>query len=112
MLVNITDYKNNARNVQYQNGVGCYVLGYKNKDQTASNVITKLYSQILFSINLFHASACFEHTCSSAGGQNLYYIASGIFTPTGALPVHRLREHFLNLCMGRPPTGVMIPDAV
>jgi len=25
---------------------------------------------------------------------------------------NRLREDFLNLCTGRPPTGVMIPDAV
>jgi len=27
----------------------------------------------------------------------------------GGRPVHRLRE---DLCTGRPPTGVMIPDAV
>ena len=26
--------------------------------------------------------------------------------------VHRLRESSLNMCTGRPPTGVMIPDAV
>jgi len=30
----------------------------------------------------------------------LYYTASGIITPVGGRPV------------GRPPTGVMIPDAV
>ena len=43
----------------------------------------------------------------------LYYIASGIITPVGGRPVHRLREDSsLNLCTGRPPTGVMIPDAV
>ena len=35
------------------------------------------------------------------------------FLTTGALRVHRLREvTYLNLCMGRPPTGVMIPEAV
>jgi len=39
----------------------------------------------------------------------LYYTASGIITPIGGRPVHRLRE---DLCTGRPPTGVMIPDAV
>ena len=39
----------------------------------------------------------------------LYYTASGIITPVGGHPVHRLRG---DLCMGRPPTGVMIPDAV
>ena len=27
-------------------------------------------------------------------------------------PMHRLRESSLNLCMGRPPIGVMIPEAV
>jgi len=42
----------------------------------------------------------------------LYYTASGIFTPVGGLLVHRLRESSLNLCAGRPPTGVMIPEAV
>jgi len=39
----------------------------------------------------------------------LYYTASGIITPVGGRPVHRLRE---DLCTGRPPTGVTIPDAV
>jgi len=33
----------------------------------------------------------------------LYYTASGIITPVGGRPVHRLREDSLNLCMGRPP---------
>ena len=43
----------------------------------------------------------------------LYYTASGIIIPVGGRPVHRLREDSLNLCTGRPPTGVMtIPDAV
>ena len=43
----------------------------------------------------------------------LYYIASGIITPVGGRPAHRLREESsLNLCTGRPPTGVTIPDAV
>jgi len=30
--------------------------------------------------------------CSSSGGQKLYYTASGIITPIGGRPVHRLRE--------------------
>jgi len=45
----------------------------------------------------------------------LYYTASGIITPVGGRPVHRLREDSsssLNLCTGWPPTGVMIPEAV
>jgi len=43
----------------------------------------------------------------------LYYTASGIITPVGGRPVHRFREEsYLNLRTGRPPTSVMIPDAV
>jgi len=42
----------------------------------------------------------------------LYYTASGIITPVGGHPVHRLREDSLNPCPGRPPIGVMIPVAV
>ena len=43
----------------------------------------------------------------------LYYTASGIITPIGGRPVHRLRkESSLNLCTGLPPIGVMIPEAV
>jgi len=43
----------------------------------------------------------------------LYYTASGIITPIGGRPLHRLREDSsLNLCTGRPPTDVMIPDVV
>ena len=42
----------------------------------------------------------------------LYYTASGIITPVGGRPVHSLRESSLNACTGRPPTGVMIQDAV
>jgi len=39
----------------------------------------------------------------------LYYTASGIITPVGGRTVHMSS---LNLCTGRPPAGVMIPDAV
>jgi len=42
----------------------------------------------------------------------LYHTAYGIITPVGGRPVHRLSESSLNLCKGRPPTDVMIPDAV
>jgi len=45
----------------------------------------------------------------------LYYTASGIITPLGGRLVRRLRGLVLNqsspnLCTGRPPRGVMIPD--
>ena len=43
-------------------------------------------------MSLFHASTCFEHKCSSSGGQKLYYTVSGIITPIGGRPEHRLRE--------------------
>jgi len=46
---------------------------------------------------------------SSSGGQNCIMQHLVIITPVGSRPVHRLRE---DLCRGRPPTGVMIPDAV
>jgi len=46
----------------------------------------------------------------------LYYTASGIITPTGGRPVHRLTpddEHIVfKTCTGRPRIGVMIPEAV
>ena len=50
----------------------------------------------------------------------LYYTASGIITPIGGHPVHRLRDDWLSahvessliLCTGRPPIGVMIPETV
>ena len=65
-----------------------------------------------FIISFFQASTCFEHMRSSSGGQNLYYTVSGIITPIGGRPVHRLRESALNLCTGRPPIGVTIPETV
>ena len=39
----------------------------------------------------------------------LFYTASSIITPVGGRAVQRSRE---DLCTGRPPTGVMITDAV
>jgi len=50
---------------------------------------------------------------SSSGGQNCIMQHLVIIVPAGGRPVHRLREDSsLNLCTGRPPTGVMVPDAV
>ena len=54
----------------------------------------------------------------------LHYTASGIITPIGGRLMYRLIEDYiyrvlissdessLNLCTRRPPTGVMIPEAV
>jgi len=51
----------------------------------------------------------FRALCAHHQEVKLYYTASGIITLVGGRPVH---ESSLNLCTGRPPTGVMIPDAV
>jgi hypothetical protein len=51
-------------------------------------------------------------TCAYHQVVKLYYTASGIITPIGGRPVHRLREDSLNQCTGRPTIGVMIPEAV
>ena len=43
-------------------------------------------------MSLFHASTCFEHRVLIVRRSKLYYIASGMITPIGGRPVHRLRE--------------------
>jgi len=52
--------------------------------------------------------------CSSSGGQSCIILHLLSSHSVGDRPVHRLRENqsSLNLRTGRPPTGVMIPDAV
>ena len=47
---------------------------------------------ICFKISLFQASTCFEHHVLKVRRSKLYYTASGIITPIGGRPVHRLRE--------------------
>jgi len=41
-----------------------------------------------FTINLFHASTCFEHYVLIIRRSKLHYTASGIITPIGGRPVH------------------------
>ena len=53
--------------------------------------------KICFTVSLFQASTRFEHHVLIVRRSKLYYTASGIFTPIGT---------------GRPPIGVMIPEAV
>jgi hypothetical protein len=45
-----------------------------------------------FIMSLFHASTCFKHHVLIVRRSKLYYTASGIITPIGGRPVHRLRE--------------------
>ena len=40
----------------------------------------------------------FQVPCARHLRSKLYYTASGITTPVGGCPVHRLREDCLNLC--------------
>jgi len=63
-------------------------------------------------MSLLYASTCFEHYVLIIRRSKLYYTASGIVRPVGGRPVHMLGESSLNLCAGRPPTVVIIPDAV
>ena len=75
--------------------------------------INQLDAQNLVSLeSLLYACTCFEHYALIIRRSKFYYTASGIVTPVGGCPVHRLREDSLNLYTGRPPIGVMIPDAV
>ena len=43
-------------------------------------------------MSLFQASTCFEHMCSSQGGQNCI-IQPGIITPIGGRPVHGMATY-------------------
>jgi len=54
----------------------------------------------------------FRALCAHHQEVKMYYTASSIVVPVGARPVRRFTEFSINLCTGRPPTGVMIPDAV
>ena len=45
-----------------------------------------------FIISLFEASTCFEHHLLIVRRPKFYYTASGIITPIGGRPVHRLRD--------------------
>jgi len=61
------------------------------------------YSTFILSIYMF--LSLFAHHKEV----KIVYTAFGIVTPVGGRPVHRSS---LNLCTGRPSTGVMIQDAV
>jgi len=46
------------------------------------SVINQIDAQnFCFTISLFHASTCFEHMCSSSGGQKLLYTPTGVMIP-------------------------------
>ena len=66
---------------------------------------------INFIISLFQASACFEHMCSSSGGQNCI-LQSLVSSHLQVWWYQRMHNTILTPRTGRPPIGVMIPDAV
>ena len=46
-------------------------------------------------MSLFHACTCFEHHVLIVRRSKLYYTDSGIITPVGGRPVHRLRADII-----------------
>ena len=79
---------------------------FRMKQVLAILAINQLNAQkSYFIMSLLYASTCFEHYVLIIRRSKLYYTASGIITPVGGRPVHRLYT-------GRSPTRVMIPDAV
>ena len=58
-----------------------------------------------FIISLFQASTCFEHYVLMIRRSKLYYTVSGIITPIGGRPVHRLREDWSPI-----PLSTCAPD--
>ena len=51
-------------------------------------------------MSLLYASTCFEHYVLIIRRSKLYYTPSGIVTPVGGRPVHRLREDSLKVERG------------
>ena len=74
------------------------------------SVINHLDAQnFCFTINLFHASTCFEHKCSSSGGHNCIIEHLVSSHSVGGCPVHSP----LSTCAPDDHLqSVMIPDAV
>ena len=72
-------------------------------------IINKLIHKILFYNKFIIFIYMFRAMCALHQDVKLYYTASGIITPGGGPSG---AHSSLNLCTGRSPTGVTIPDAV
>ena len=57
-------------------------------------------------MSLFHASTCIEHHVLIVRRPELYYTASGIITPIGGRPVHRLREDWMECIPSSPVSKI------
>ena len=79
-------------------------------------VISEMFSQLRSSLNIFLSGIIiiiiFIIIIIIIKRSGLCCAASGVVATVGDRPVHRLREFSLNLCTGRPPAGVVVPDAV
>jgi len=74
-------------------------------------VINQLDAQNLcFIISLLYASTCFKHYVLIIRRSKLYCTASGIVTPIGGRPVHRLREDCSPLSTGAPDGHLQCDD--
>jgi len=76
------------------------------------SVINQLHAQIFFTVKFISCLYMFRAHVLIIRRSTLHYTAFGIITPIGGRLMHRLTESSLNLCMRRPPIGVMIPEAV
>ena len=74
-----------------------FFLYFANRASQYTYLNIKRLHALNFIMSLFHASTCFEHHVLIVRRSKLYYKASGIITPSGGRPVHRLREDSLNL---------------
>ena len=72
-------------------------------------VINHIDTQNLFYNKFLSCLYMFRAHVLNIRRSKLYYTASGIITLIGGRPVH---QSSLNLCTGRPPIGVMIPEAL
>ena len=67
-------------------------------------VVNQLDAQNLFYNKFISCLYMFQAPCAHRQEVKIYYTASSIIISVGGRPVH--------LCTGRPPIGVMIPEAV
>ena len=74
------------RNKDFESKLYIFFFNFADRASPYIHLNINQLDALNFIMSLFHASTCFEHMCSSSGG--------------------------LILCTGRPPIGVMIPEAV
>jgi hypothetical protein len=72
-IYSVWKHRNVSKIQRYRHAFGMFI-----------SVINQLEAQnFCFTLSLFHATTCFEHTCSSSGGQNCITQPLVIITPIG-----------------------------